>query len=77
VQVDIDAFAKDLEILFAEMDSLSSQVDVVTSVDRQSAAVNVSVDESQVNRLLLKMVRVGESHGIRFPRCVCVHMHVA
>lgn len=66
--MDIDAFARDLEVLFTEMDSLSSRVDVVTSEDRRSAAVNVSVDDSQVNRLLLEMVRVGESHGIRFPR---------
>lgn len=67
--MDIDAFAADLERLFTELDTLSSQVDIVASDDLSSVSANVSVDESQVNRILLELVRIGESHGIRFPRC--------
>lgn len=31
-------------------------------------SASLEVDQAQVNRLLLELVRVGETHGIRFPR---------
>lgn len=68
LQVDIPEFAKDLERLFAEIQTLDSQVDVVASSDLSSVSANVTLDNDQVNRLLLEIVRVGETHGIRFPR---------
>lgn len=70
VQVDIPAFAKDLERLFADIQTLDSQVDVVAAADLSSVSANVTLDNDQVNRLLLDLVRVGETHGVRFPRCV-------
>lgn len=33
-----------------------------------TVSANVTVDNAQINRLLLEIVRVGEVHGIRFPR---------
>jgi hypothetical protein len=73
MQVDIPEFAADLERLFLEIRSLDSQVDVTASADLSSVSANVTVDNAQVNRLLLEVVRVGETHGIRFPRWAPSH----
>lgn len=71
MQVNIDEFAADLDRLFVEIQSLESEVDVTTASDLSSVSANVTVDNTQVNRLLLEIVRVGEIHGIRFPRYMC------
>lgn len=67
-EVNIDEFAKDLEKLFVEIRSLDSELDVTASADMSTVSANVTVDNAQINRLLLEIVRVGEVHGIRFPR---------
>jgi aarF domain-containing kinase len=33
-----------------------------------SVSASLEVDQAQVNRLLLQLVRVSETHGIKFPR---------
>eukprot|EP01026_Neomeris_dumetosa_P033933 TRINITY_DN2720_c0_g1_i14.p1 TRINITY_DN2720_c0_g1~~TRINITY_DN2720_c0_g1_i14.p1 ORF type:complete len:398 (-),score=34.75 TRINITY_DN2720_c0_g1_i14:332-1525(-) len=69
--VDINAFARDLEILFREVNELDSQLVIQTdnSVGRGTTIqASMLMDDAQVNRLLLEIVRVGETHGIRFPR---------
>ena len=38
------------------------------SAEAQAAAAAVTFDEAAINRLLLSVVRVGETYGIRFPR---------
>ena len=68
MQVNIEEFASDLERLFVEIRSLDSEVDLAASPDLSTVSANVTVDNAQVNRLLLEIVRVGEIHGIRFPR---------
>ena len=73
VQVNIEEFAGDLERLFVEIRSLDSEVDLTASPDMSTVSANVTVDNAQVNRLLLEIVRVGEVHGIRFPRYAHVH----
>jgi aarF domain-containing kinase len=67
MQVNIEAFARDLETLFAQLDAFQSNVEI--SADRAgTVSASINVDESQINRLLLEVVRIGESNGIRFPR---------
>jgi aarF domain-containing kinase len=75
-QVDVDAFARDLEAFMAGLQGVMAQVDVATGGDARARAASVSgaVDESQINRLLLDVVRIGEAHGVRFPRCA-LHQH--
>jgi aarF domain-containing kinase len=68
VQVDIPAFAEDLEKLFVEIQTLDSQINISASSDLSSIAADVTVDNAQINRLLLEFIRVGETHGVRFPR---------
>ena len=34
----------------------------------ESLSASLEVDQTQVNRLLLELVRIGETHGIKFPR---------
>lgn len=68
LQVDIPSFARDLETLFLEINNIDSEV--IISGRNQTLSANVVVDDAQINRLLLEVVRVGEVHGIRFPRCV-------
>ena len=42
---------------------------VVVTGDRTSRpAAVVEVDQTQINRLFLNLVRIGEKHGIKFPR---------
>ena len=33
-----------------------------------SQLINLQVDQTQLNRLFLNLVRIGEKHGIKFPR---------
>lgn len=67
--VDVDAFAKDLEALFNELKGLDSEIVVSTAGGTMSSvSADVVFDDAQVNRLFLEIYRVGELHGIKFPR---------
>ncbi|KAF5833255.1 hypothetical protein DUNSADRAFT_10494 [Dunaliella salina] len=71
-EVNYDAFARDLESFFVELEQINTNV--VISNDRLSGGGNASVsaalevDQTQLNRLFLNLVRIGEEHGVRFPR---------
>mmetsp|Transcript_13860 Transcript_13860/g.43924 ORF Transcript_13860/g.43924 Transcript_13860/m.43924 type:complete len:131 (-) Transcript_13860:240-632(-) len=70
-EVDTDAFAADLAKLFAEINELDSQVVVDSTLSEDgyaSVAAGVSFDEQQVNKLVIDIVQVGESYGLKFPR---------
>lgn len=56
-EVDVDALARDIGQL----------QDRLTDVDA-TALVQADRNDREVNRLLTDLVRIGESHGIRFPR---------
>eukprot|EP01024_Parvocaulis_polyphysoides_P031857 TRINITY_DN28699_c0_g3_i1.p1 TRINITY_DN28699_c0_g3~~TRINITY_DN28699_c0_g3_i1.p1 ORF type:complete len:499 (-),score=67.72 TRINITY_DN28699_c0_g3_i1:91-1587(-) len=70
--VDINAFSRDLESLFREVGQIDSELVLQTTESQLGRGAriqaNVLIDDAQVNRLLLEMVRIGETHGIRFPR---------
>ncbi len=65
-QVDLDAFSADLQRLFDGLRELDSEL--VVSAGRGGVTAGVVLDDAQVNRLLLDLVRVADVHGIRFPR---------
>jgi len=71
--VDIDAFSRDIRDLFTAIDQLDARL-VATGTRGSNGAgsrsfeASVVVDEAQVNRLVLDIVRVSETHGLRFPR---------
>ena len=56
-EVDVDALARDITALQERL----------TRVD-PSSLVQADRNDREVNRLLMDLVRIGEDHGIRFPR---------
>eukprot|EP00899_Mesostigma_viride_P007414 jgi/Mesvir1/16674/Mv15076-RA.1 len=76
--VNVDAFAEDLRSLFQRVEAIDPQLVVTTTTTvgagssrggaQQTVAAGVSVDEEEINKLLFEMVRIGETHGLRFPR---------
>ncbi|BBN01383.1 hypothetical protein MPTK1_2g07000 [Marchantia polymorpha subsp. ruderalis] len=69
--IDIDSFAKDLEKIFTAVGDLDSDV-LITAAGSPggpaTVAASMAFDEQQVNALLLEVIRVSESYGLRFPR---------
>ena len=57
-EVDTEKLAKDIEDLYTNMDS----VVMVDPMDMNAA------NEKEVNRIMMKLVSLGTSHGIHFPR---------
>ncbi|XP_020101864.1 uncharacterized aarF domain-containing protein kinase At5g05200, chloroplastic isoform X2 [Ananas comosus] len=68
--VDVKAFARDLEKIFSSIQELDTEIFVATSRGPNATAVsaNVVMDERQMNALFLDLVRVSESYGLKFPR---------
>ena len=56
-KVDVDALTRDIE----KMQGAFSNVD-------PSALIQADRNDKEVNRLLMDLVKIGENHGIRFPR---------
>jgi len=67
-EVNLEAFAADLRTLYDGLNELDTQVVVGSSDGGETVSAGVVVDEAQVNRLVLDVVRVGETHGLKFPR---------
>lgn len=65
-RVDVEAFAGDLQRLFDGLRELDSEL--VVTAGQGGVTAGVVLDDAQVNRLLLDLVRVADVHGIRFPR---------
>ncbi len=53
----IQAFAKDLEEIFTDLETLSAQVTVSTGAPGQGVAASVAFDDTQMNRLLLQVCK--------------------
>jgi len=66
--VDVGKLAGDLQALFERLRTLDPQVVVVADVESQTAAASLQVDEEQVTRLLLEIVDVASSNGLKLPR---------
>ncbi|DBA80249.1 TPA: hypothetical protein ACH3X2_007482 [Trebouxia sp. C0005] len=66
-QVVIEDFAEDLRTLFAQADALDMGPLMQPGGNPQAAAADMATDAG-VNKLLLQVVQVGDTHGIRFPR---------
>ncbi|KAL0022009.1 hypothetical protein WJX77_005860 [Trebouxia sp. C0004] len=66
-QVVIEDFAEDLRTLFAQADALDMGPLMQPGGNPQAAAADMASDAG-VNKLLLQVVQVGDTHGIRFPR---------
>ncbi|MZR64048.1 AarF/ABC1/UbiB kinase family protein [Alcanivorax sp. DP30] len=56
-EVDVDALTRDIE----QLQGALGQVD-------PSALIQADRNDKEVNRLLMDLVKIGEGHGIRFPR---------
>lgn len=65
-EVDLKAFAADLKALFESLQAIDTELIVAAGSGGVSASV--AADDVSVNRFLIDLVRVGENHGIRFPR---------
>ncbi|XP_078168596.1 protein kinase superfamily protein isoform X2 [Carex rostrata] len=69
--VDVTAFARDLEKIFSSIQELDTELVIASRRGPDSAtavSANVVVDDRQMNALFLDLVRVSESYGLRFPR---------
>ncbi|KAL4449557.1 hypothetical protein ABPG77_007201 [Micractinium sp. CCAP 211/92] len=66
-EVDIKAFAADLEKLFSSLQAIDAEL-IVQAGAGGTVSASVAADDAAVNRFLLDLVRVGENNGIRFPR---------
>lgn len=68
--VDVDNLARDLEAIFSRVRELDPDVLVTSTGSPYGSAVNATVviDEQQINALLLDVVRVSDSYGLRLPR---------
>ncbi|KAM2975501.1 hypothetical protein FF1_001658 [Malus domestica] len=70
--VDVKAFASDLEKMFSSIKD--SDTEVVIAIAREpstnatAVSANLVVDERQMNALFLDVIRVSESYGLKFPR---------
>ena len=67
--VDVDAFGADLAALAASLASVRATVVLDPAGGPGAApAATLAVDEADVNRVILDVVRVGDAHGVKFPR---------
>jgi aarF domain-containing kinase len=67
--VNYAAFSRDLESFFVELEQMNKQLVVTPDASgRIGVSASVEVDQTQLNRLFLNLVRIGERHGVRFPR---------
>ena len=62
----MQAFAEDLGRLFTDIGSLDTEM--VVEVSRGTVTASAAVADEQLNRVLLQLVSVADTHGVRFPR---------
>ena len=67
--VDVDGLASDLSKVMKGIFSVQRSSEITVTVEGEDAVgAAVQFDEREVNRLLVDIVEMGESHGLRFPR---------
>lgn len=62
----MQAFAADLRRLFTDIESLDPEM--VVDVSRGTVTASAVVADESLNRILLQLVSVADTHGVRFPR---------
>ena len=67
-EVDIDALAKDISNVMSGLLAMEPEVMIMSNRESNSVAASLQVDEREVNRLLIDVIQMGESHGLKFPR---------
>jgi aarF domain-containing kinase len=67
-QVDVDKFARDIERVLDRISNVQTDLTIATSPDGQSLIGRVDVDENEITDLLLELVDVTESNGLKLPR---------
>eukprot|EP00210_Caulerpa_lentillifera_P006213 g5936.t1 len=67
-KVDLIALETDLRELFKAVNSIDSEFVISASSQDARIRAEMLVNDDQVNDLLLKIVRTGETHGLKFPR---------
>lgn len=60
-QVDVDCLAKDIEDLYSNMDRVMPEMDLHMND-------MASINEHEVNKVMMDLVGIGKRHGIHFPR---------
>jgi aarF domain-containing kinase len=66
--VDTAKFADDLRQIFEGIDNLEPEVILTETADGNNVAAAVAVDQQEVSRLVIDIVRVGDRNGVKFPR---------
>lgn len=66
--VDTAKFADDLRQIYESLDKLEPEVMLTETADGNSVAAAVAVDQQEISRLLIDIVRVGDRNGVKFPR---------
>ncbi|CAM9363395.1 unnamed protein product [Sphacelaria rigidula] len=71
-EVNLDAFAFDIERVMERIGSMEAQLDTTAVIDegtgRVSYGTSVNVDQEDITRLLLDIVGVAENNGLKLPR---------
>lgn len=65
-EVDYTQFARDLRTFFGGLKQVDTNV--LLSRDERGVSASLQVDQQQVNQLVLELLKISETHGIRFPR---------
>jgi len=60
-EVDVERLSKDIEELYASMDRVMPEVDMYSGD-------MMSINEHEVNKVMMDLVGIGKRHGIHFPR---------
>jgi aarF domain-containing kinase len=66
-KVDIDKFARDIEVLVTRMSIVQPDLTVAAMADG-TAVGSINFDESEVTNILLEIVEVTEDNGLKLPR---------
>mmetsp|Transcript_18375 Transcript_18375/g.25892 ORF Transcript_18375/g.25892 Transcript_18375/m.25892 type:complete len:574 (+) Transcript_18375:141-1862(+) len=67
-EVDITAFAKDIERVMVNLGSFQPDVTVAADIDGSVVGASVDFDETEITQILLDMVDITENNGLKLPR---------
>ena len=65
--VDIEKFARDIEVVMQRMSSVQPDI-TITEMQNGAVGGNLNFDESEITNLLLEIVELTEDNGLKLPR---------